>query len=54
MPYKKYKNKYGWCKYPFTNDALGYCWGFAICVDKGKSKEEIKKKCSKCEYYDPK
>ena len=47
MPYKKYQNNFGWCKYPFDNSPLGYCWGFANDIDEGKSKEEIKKRCSK-------
>jgi len=47
MPYKKYKNPDSRCKYPFTNDPLGYCWGFANKVDEKASKEEIKKMCSK-------
>ena len=47
MPYKKYKNNYGWCNIPFLNDPLGYCWGYATMVDKKASKEEIKKMCSK-------
>jgi hypothetical protein len=47
MPYKKYKNNYGWCNYPFENDAAGYCFGYADAVDKGKSKEEILKMCNK-------
>jgi len=47
MPYKKYQNNFGWCKYPFTGDSLGYCFGFANDIDEGKNKEEIKKRCSK-------
>jgi len=47
MPYKKYKNKYGWCDYPFENDCFGYCWGYASNVDKKATKEDIKKSCSK-------
>jgi len=46
MPYKKYKNNYGWCNYPFENDPLGYCFGFANKVDKKATKEEIRKMCS--------
>lgn len=34
--FEKYHKKEN-CSYPFTNDPLGYCWGYA---DKG------------CEYYE--
>jgi len=53
MPYKKYKNPDSRCKYPFTNDPFGYCWGFALNVDKKATKEEIKKYCNKtpCEFW---
>ncbi len=44
---EKYKNNYGWCSYPFKNNPLDCCCGYARAVEKGKSKEEIKKMCSK-------
>jgi hypothetical protein len=44
--YKKYKNRYGWCTYPFENSGLGYCWGYAYAVDDNASKKDIKKMCS--------
>ena len=47
MPYKKYQNNFGWCRYPFDNNPFGYCWGFATDIDNKKSKEEIRKSCSK-------
>ena len=44
--YKKYKNNYGWCRYPFENNCFGYCWGYACKVDEGKSEDEIRDGCS--------
>ena len=44
--YKKYQNKKHF-NYPFTNEPLGYCWGYAKMVDKGASEKEIKAMCSK-------
>jgi len=44
--YQKYKNKNKYCKYPFENESLGYCWGYANMVDNGASEAEIKAKCS--------
>ena len=45
MMYKKYQNKN--CAYPFTNEPLGYCWGYANMVDKGAGQAEIQAMCSK-------
>jgi len=44
----KYENPK--CTYPFNNDPLNYCWGYAGLVDKGASEEEIKEMCIGCEY----
>ena len=43
--YEKYKNKYGWCKYPFEPCGLGYCWGYATSVDNNASEGAIKEMC---------
>jgi len=47
--YDKYENKDTRCTYPFESDSLGYCWGYAECVDKGKHIEE--KFCKQCELW---
>ena len=50
--YDKYNSnkKLSWCDYPFEPCGLGYCWGFATRVDKGKgSEKDMKKFCEGCE-----
>lgn len=62
MPYKKYHNKNKYCRYPFENMGLGYCWGYAWNIDDHKTEEEIEKDCSQkdekgnyyCEFYNMK
>ena len=52
-PYLKYKNPDKRCKFPFFPESIGYCWSFAEHVDYKTSKEEMIKKCEKCEYWKP-
>jgi len=42
-----YKNTFGWCNYPFKNNALGHCLDYAKAINTGRNKEEIYKMCSK-------
>ena len=46
-----YKNPDPRCKYPFEPDPLGYCWSFAIHVDKKHTPEQIFKSCIHCELF---
>uniref|UniRef100_A0A6M3IRC8 Uncharacterized protein n=1 Tax=viral metagenome TaxID=1070528 RepID=A0A6M3IRC8_9ZZZZ len=54
--FEKYdQSKLPWCTEPFTNEALGYCWGYAGFVDKGfiivegKKITDFKEYCCFCE-----
>ena len=53
--YLKYDStKLEWCNYPFENDPLGYCWGYAGFVDgtlmvKGEKITDMKKYCETCD-----
>ena len=46
--FKKYQNKN--CDYPFSNEPLGYCWGYAHHVDGTVGFKNLDKLCSKCEF----
>ena len=49
--YKKYKNPDKRCSYPFTNDVLGYCYGFAGWLDDTKKVITMQQLCNGCEYW---
>lgn len=49
-PYAKYQKK-KYCRYPFTPEPLGYCWGYAIAIDKGETLDKIHFGCKDCEYF---
>ena len=45
--FSDYKNPDKRCSYPFTPEALGYCWGYAGLWDKAKNAKELKRKALK-------
>ena len=61
--YKKYRNAFGWCSYPWQPEPLGYCWAFAHWVDgtlivkekKIETKEDLWKFCNEgCDCFNGK
>ena len=52
-----YKNPDKRCRYPFTLNWLGYCWGYGERFDRAKNKKELlkllKNYCPGCEYWKP-
>ena len=50
MSYEKYRNPDKRCSYPWSDDAMGYCWTYAGKVDEI---EEINMdyNCKGCEYF---
>lgn len=42
--YRKYKKQTG-CSYPFQEDGIDYCWGYAHAVDRG-----LEMDCTDCEF----
>ena len=48
--YTKYENKDERCTYPFSDDPLGYCWGYANFIDGDKAFKDFT--CDGCEYWE--
>jgi hypothetical protein len=49
--FTKYHNLNVKCTYPFDNHPLGYCWSFALHIDKEDGFSDLEKICSGCELY---
>jgi hypothetical protein len=46
--FEKYRNKN--CNYPFSNEPLGYCWGYAHHIDGTAGFKNLDNLCTKCEF----
>ncbi len=46
-----YENKDPRCDYQFTPDPLGYCWGYATAIDRGKEDAFVKERCPHCDLW---
>ena len=51
--YDKYENKSPRCEYPFTSDAVGYCWSYAHYVDGTEKFQDIERICKTCDMFNP-
>lgn len=49
--FEDYKNPDPRCTYPFTPDAIGYCWGYANAFDNDSLEEFKEISCPKCECW---
>jgi len=48
MTYEKKEH----CEYPYTDNRLNYCWGYAERKDKGFSDADTERElCQECEFY---
>jgi len=49
--FNKYENPDARCSYPFELHPLGYCFSYALHIDGDPKFTDMKKVCSRCEFY---
>ena len=49
--FMKYRNPDQRCRYPFTPDPVGYCWGYALHIDGTPGYEDMGSHCPQCEFW---